>query len=102
MDEQEQPLTAHQRYWLERVKACNDTGMSAVAHASEHGLPFERCMTRRKFWSGKAYCRGRSAARFNAYTQTRFRSIANGVCSDRTACQRSFPARSMSDHHRRY
>ncbi len=32
-------LTEHQRYWLDRVKACEASGKSVVAYAAEHGLP---------------------------------------------------------------
>ncbi len=38
MDEKEQALTDHQRYWLERVKACEASGKSVVAYSAEHGL----------------------------------------------------------------
>ncbi len=39
MDEKEQVLTEHQRFWLERVKSCEASGKSVVAYASEHGFP---------------------------------------------------------------
>jgi len=39
MDDKEQALTEHQRKWLERVKACEASGKSVVAYASEHGFP---------------------------------------------------------------
>ena len=39
MEEKEQLLTEHQRKWLERVQACEASGMSVAAYASEHGFP---------------------------------------------------------------
>ncbi len=39
MDEKEQALTEHQRFWLERVKSCEASGKSVVAYASEQGFP---------------------------------------------------------------
>jgi hypothetical protein len=39
MDEVEEPrLTERQRYWLEQVKACEASGKSVVAFATEHGI----------------------------------------------------------------
>ena len=38
MGEKEQVLTERQRYWLEQVKACESSGMSASAYAAEHGF----------------------------------------------------------------
>ena len=32
-------LTEHQRRWLERIKACEASGKSITAFASEHGFP---------------------------------------------------------------
>jgi hypothetical protein len=31
-------LTAHQRTWLERIKACEAAGMTMSAYAAEHGF----------------------------------------------------------------
>ncbi len=40
MDEAEGTrLTEHQRKWLQRVQACQASGMSVAAYASEHGFP---------------------------------------------------------------
>ena len=39
MDEKEQALTEHQRYWLERIQACEASGKSITAYAAEHGFP---------------------------------------------------------------
>ncbi len=39
MDEKEQALTEHQRYWLERIQACEAQGLSITAYAAEHGFP---------------------------------------------------------------
>ena len=40
MDEAEGTrLTAHQRHWLEQIQACEASGKSVVAYASEHGFP---------------------------------------------------------------
>ncbi len=39
MDEKEQVLTEHQRFWLERVKSCEASGKSVVAYAAEQGFP---------------------------------------------------------------
>jgi len=32
-------LTEHQRHWLEQIQACEASGKSVVAYASEHGYP---------------------------------------------------------------
>jgi len=32
-------LTKHQRHWLEQIQACEASGKSVAAYASEHGLP---------------------------------------------------------------
>ena len=39
MDEKEQSLTEHQRYWLERIQACEASGLSITAYAAEQGFP---------------------------------------------------------------
>ena len=39
MDKAETRLTEHQRYWLERIQACEASGKSITAYASEHGFP---------------------------------------------------------------
>jgi len=39
MDEKEQALTEHQRYWLEQIQACEAQGSSITAYAAEHGFP---------------------------------------------------------------
>jgi len=40
MDEaEEMRLTEHQRHWLEQIKACEASGKSVVAYASEQGYP---------------------------------------------------------------
>ena len=31
-------LTKHQRYWLERIRACEASGKSVTAYAAEHGF----------------------------------------------------------------
>ena len=31
-------LTEHQRSWLERIRACDASGMTMAAYAAEHGL----------------------------------------------------------------
>ncbi len=36
---QEMRLTDHQRYWLERIQACEAQGLSITAYAAEHGFP---------------------------------------------------------------
>ena len=36
---QEMRLTEHQRYWLERIQACEAQGLSITAYAAEHGFP---------------------------------------------------------------
>ena len=38
MDGKEQTLTAHQRHWLEQIKACEASGKSVSAYAAEHGF----------------------------------------------------------------
>ena len=38
MDEKEQALTEHQRYWLERIQACEASGKSITAYAAEQGF----------------------------------------------------------------
>ncbi len=32
-------LTEHQRYWLERIQACEASGKRITAYAAEHGFP---------------------------------------------------------------
>ena len=32
-------LTEHQRYWLERIQACEASGKRVTAYAAEHGFP---------------------------------------------------------------
>jgi len=32
-------LTKHQRHWLEQIQACEASGKSVAAYASEHGFP---------------------------------------------------------------
>ena len=39
MGEKEQSLTEHQRYWLERIQACEASGKRITAYAAEHGFP---------------------------------------------------------------
>ena len=39
MDGKEQTLTAHQRHWLEQIRACEASGKSVSAYAAEHGFP---------------------------------------------------------------
>jgi hypothetical protein len=38
MKGKEPTLTAHQRYWLERIRACEASGKSVAAYAAEHGF----------------------------------------------------------------
>ncbi len=38
MDEKEQALTEHQRYWLERIQACEASGKSITGYAAEQGF----------------------------------------------------------------
>ena len=35
----EMRLTEHQRYWLERIQACEASGKRITVYAAEHGLP---------------------------------------------------------------
>ncbi len=36
---QEMRLTDHQRYWLERIQACEASGKRITTYAAEHGFP---------------------------------------------------------------
>lgn len=38
MDGKARTLTAHQRHWLEHIKACAASGKSVSAYAAEHGF----------------------------------------------------------------
>ena len=40
-------LTERQRYWLEHIRACKDSGMTMADYAAEHGL------TARTMYAGK-------------------------------------------------
>jgi len=64
MDKNEQSLTAHQRYWLERVKACEVSGKSVVAYASEHGLAVRALYDAKKILVKKGVLPRTHGARF--------------------------------------
>jgi hypothetical protein len=36
---EEMRLTKHQRYWLDRIQACEASGKRITAYAAEHGFP---------------------------------------------------------------
>lgn len=38
MESESVQLTAHQRIWLERIRACEASGKSVAAYAEEHGF----------------------------------------------------------------
>ena len=49
MDEAEgAALTEHQRYWLERIQACEASGKSITAYAAEYGFPVRAMYDARK------------------------------------------------------
>ena len=64
MDEKEQVLTEHQRFWLERVKSCEASGKSVVAYASEHGFPVRAMYDAKKVLVSKGVLPRTHRARF--------------------------------------
>lgn len=46
-------LTEHQRTWLERIRACEASGMTMSAYAAEHGLDARTMYGARKVLKGK-------------------------------------------------
>ena len=64
MDEKEQVLTEHQRFWLERVKSCEASGKSVVAYASEHGFPVRAMYDAKKVLVRKGVLPRTQRARF--------------------------------------
>ena len=65
MNEQEQILTERQRYWLEQIKACEASGMSASA-----------CAVARGFHVGGMYAGKKSLIRKGCYRRERVRGFS--------------------------
>ena len=51
-------LTAHQRTWLERIRACEASGMTMSAYATEHGLDTRTMYGARKVLKRKGVLSG--------------------------------------------
>ena len=64
MDEKEQALTEHQRYWLERIQACEAQGLSITAYAAEHGFPVRAMYDAKKVLVRKGVLPRTQRARF--------------------------------------
>ena len=79
-------LTPHQRYWLERIKACEASGKSVTAYAAEHGFRVRTMYDAKKLLLRKGVLPRTHQARFQrvqlkpatADTEWRVR-LANGV-----------------------
>ena len=89
MDEKEQALTEHQRYWLERIQACEASGKSITAYAAEHGFPARAMYDAKKVLVRKGVLPRTQGVRFQR-TQTTAASsdsewrirLPNGVAVD--------------------
>ena len=57
-------LTEHQRHWLEQIQACEASGKSIVAYASEHGYPVRAMYDAKKVLVKKGVLPRRHRARF--------------------------------------
>ncbi len=64
MDEKERALTEHQRYWLERIQACEASGKSITAYAAEHGFPVRAMYDAKKVLVRKGVLPRTQCARF--------------------------------------
>jgi hypothetical protein len=79
-------LTKHQRYWLERIRACEASGKSVTAYAAEHGFQVRAMYDAKKVLVRKGVLRRTHQARFQrvqlkaetAATEWRVR-LVNGV-----------------------
>ncbi len=76
MDEAETRLTEHQRYWLERIQACEAQGLSITGYASEHGFPVREMYDAKKVLVRKGVLPRTHRARFQR-VQTAAVSVAN-------------------------
>jgi len=61
---EEMRLTAHQRHWLEQIQACEASGKSIVAYASEQGYPVRAMYDAKKALVKKGVLPRRHRARF--------------------------------------
>ena len=64
MEEKEQSLTEHQRYWLERIQACEASGKRITAYAAEHGFPVRAMYDAKKVLVRKGVLPRTQRARF--------------------------------------
>ena len=79
-------LTKHQRYWLEKIRACEASGKSVTAYATEHGFQVRAMYDAKKILVRKGVLPRTHQARFQrvqmpaetANTEWRVR-LANGV-----------------------
>ena len=95
-------LTERQRYWLEQIKACEVSGVSASAYAAEQGFHVGGMYAGKKSLIRKGVLRQTAGARFRR-VQAKVVSIdTSGVSGYRTVCRWSFPAQRIADHYRRF
>ena len=57
-------LTERQRYWLEHIRACKDSGMTMADYAAEHGLGARAMYAGKKILVKKGVLPGTQPARF--------------------------------------
>ena len=91
MEEKEQVLTEHQRFWLERVKSCEASGKSVVAYAAEQGFPVRAMYDAKKVLVRKGVLPRTQGVRFQRAETTAVSSdsewhirLPNGVSVDFT------------------
>ena len=82
-------LTAHQRRWLERIQACEASGKSVAAYASEHGFPVRAMYDAKKTLVRKGVLPGTRRTRFQRVARQSVRAggdwriqLPNGVAVD--------------------
>ena len=92
MEEKEQVLTEHQRFWLERVKSCEASGKSVVAYAAEQGFPVRAMYDAKKVLVRKGVLPRTQGVRFQRAETTAVSSdsewhirLPNGVSVDFTS-----------------
>jgi len=91
MDGKEQMLTAHQRHWLQQIKACEASGKSVSAYATEHGFQVRSMYDAKKILVKKGVLPRTDRSRFQRVqratvttdTQWRIR-LPNGVSVEYT------------------
>ncbi len=82
-------LTDHQRYWLERIQACEASGKSVAHYASEQGFPVRAMYDAKKVLVRKGVLPRTQRARFqrvqtaavNVSSEWRIQ-LPNGVSAD--------------------